>query len=288
MAVCQKSDRFPEYSIGFTFDIVLEHYSSPKGSPSLIITLFVMYALVEYCVRNRDEEVLEVVLSFERLIEKELPRFEDVDTLWYSYNFDKVNEIYNATAKVGKFYALLYQITDDEQLPPRTEKILNYLTGKQRDDGTWAYGERIHYTDGFHTAFVLEAIWYMLKTVDNSKYEEIFDRGMEHYKQYLFRPNGQPLHYHPVYKPKDVRRYLIETDIRDCAMAIVLFSKTGDIGRARKVLEWTIRNMYDRKKGYFYYYKNRFWTNKIEFIRWQAWMLYALAVLAGAEGAGTK
>ena len=61
-------------------------------------------------------------------------------------------------------------------------------------------------------------------------------------------------------------------------MAIVLFTKTGEKDLAKNVLDWTLTNMYNNKKGYFYYYKNRLWTNKIEFIRWQAWMLYALSV----------
>ncbi len=83
---------------------------------------------------------------------------------------------------------------------------------------------------------------------------------------------------HPNYKPKDIRKFLIETDIRDCAMAIVFFSKIGENEIANKVLEWTLGNMYNNKKGYFYYFRNKLFTNKIEFIRWQAWMLYALSV----------
>ena len=283
-----KSDDFSEYSIGFTFDIVLSQYSSPRGKPSLIISLFTMYAFIQYWVETGEDKVLEAVLSFKKLIETKLPRFENIDSLWYSYNFEKVNEIYNATAKVGKFFALLYQITKDEQLPARIEKIMNYLAKKQREDGSWAYGEKIPYTDGFHTAFVLEAIWHMRKVVDKKKYGIMFNKGLEHYKHYLFRPNGQPLYFHPMYKPKDIRRYLIETDIRDCAMAIVLFSKIGDIKLARKVLDWTMKHMYDHDGGYFYYYKNKFWTNKIEFIRWQAWMLYALSVLNREEGLNTQ
>jgi hypothetical protein len=218
------------------------------------------------------------LLSFYRLIEKELPYYEDDNTLWYSYNFEKINEVYNATAKVGKFYALLFNIINDSQISRKIEKILNYLSQKQRSDGSWAYGENISYTDGFHTAFILEAIWYMRKVIDDDRYKIMFNQGMDHYKKHLFKANGQPLYFHPAYRPKDIRRFLIETDIRDCAMAIVLFSRLNERKLAEKIFDWTIGNMYDQEKGYFYYYKNRFWTNKIEYIRWQAWMLYALSV----------
>jgi len=278
-----KSNKYKEYSIGFTFNIILKNYISAKHSPSLIITLFVMYPFIEYYKRTNDKNVLNHILSFRDLINRELPKFEDSSTLWYSYNFEKVNEIYNATAKIGKFYSLLYPITKDIELLIKIEKILNYLSKKQRDDGSWAYGENIGYTDGFHTAFVLEAIWYMRKVVDNQRFNKMFYKGLEHYKKYLFKHNEQPLYFHPNYKPKDIRGFISETDIRDCAMAIILFSKSGDNSMAKKVFDWTLLNMYDEKKSYFYFYKEKLWINKIEFIRPQAWMLYALSVYKEAN-----
>ena len=286
--VNNKSRSYDEYSIGFTFAIILRSYSLQKKTASLIITLFVMYSFIEYYNKTEDKLILNEIFSFGRLINQNLPKCENSSSLWYSYNFHKLSEIYNATAKIGKFYSLLYNITNDDSLVSKIAKILNYLCIKQRDDGSWAYGENISYSDGFHTAFVLEAIWYMRKVVDKKRYETMFDQGLEHYKLYFFKPHGQPLYFHPTYKPRDIRRYLIKTDIRDCAMAIVLFSKIGDYHKAYEVLNWTIKNMYNSSKGYFYYYKNKLWTNKIEFIRWQAWMLYALSVLNREERLNTQ
>lgn len=278
MLVQYKSRYFEEYSIGFNYDITLRHYTSLRNEPSLIITLFVMYAFIKYYRNTGREDIFEHIISFSRLLDNKLPGSETESTLWYSYNFDKINEIYNATAKIGKFYYLLYQIQPREELLIKIRKILNYLQIKQRDDGSWAYGEKIDYTDGFHTAFVLEAIWYMLKLVESDSYLRMFEKGMQHYKQKLFSDEAQPLYFHPDYEPDDFRRHIIETDIRDCAMAIILFSRAGQRERATRVLEWTINNMYSSNKGYFYYYRNGLWTNKIRFIRWQAWMLYAISV----------
>jgi hypothetical protein len=276
-----KSSDYSQYSIGFTFDIVLDHYTSKKGDASLVISLFAVYAFIEYFRKTNDAKVLEHVNSFHELIEEKLPHFENNYRLWYSYNFHKENEIYNATAKVGKFYALLNELNRDPNLVEKIEKILNYLSAKQRPDGSWAYGEKISYTDGFHTAFVLEAIWYMLIVVDNAKYQDMFRSGLQQYKSRMFKSDGQPLYFHPDYRPSDIRGYLVETDIRDCAMAIVLFAKIGDREQAERVLNWTIQNMYNRKEERVYSYKNKMWTCKINFIRWQAWMLYALSYLNG-------
>ncbi|MBD3423798.1 MAG: hypothetical protein GF417_05110 [Candidatus Latescibacteria bacterium] len=272
-----KSEKFDGYSIGFTHDIVLKNYISFLNHPSTIITLFVMYAFIEYFRETDDQEILNLIISFEKLIDEKLPSRETPDSLWYSYNFEKMNEIYNSTAKIGKFYSLLHGIRPREELKVKIGKILNYLAKKQREDGTWAYGRKIKYTDGFHTAFILEAIWYMRKLVDNEKYERMFEKGTEQYRKTMFRENGQPLYFHPEYRPSDIRKYLIQTDIRDCAMAVVFFSKTGELETAGQVLEWTINSMYDGEGGYFYYYKNPLMTNRIRFIRWQAWMLYAIS-----------
>ncbi|MFX0141327.1 MAG: hypothetical protein ACFFDN_47250, partial [Candidatus Hodarchaeota archaeon] len=274
-----KSRDYKQYTIGFSHDIVLRGYTSKRGQSSLIITLFALYAFIAYYINTNNKKILSYILSFNDLINRQLPKFETKKTLWYSYNFNKINEIYNATAKIGKYFALIYSITKETILLNHIDKILTYLLIKQRPDGSWAYGEKISYTDGFHTAFVLEAMYEMLKYLPTKKYIQMYEHGLSHYKNHLFKKNGQPLYFHKSYPPKDIRRFLIETDIRDCAMAIILFSKTGQIYHAKKVLNWTFDNMYNKFTGHFYYYKNPLWTATIEYIRWQAWMLYALSVL---------
>ena len=130
LLIYSKSKKFTDYTLGFPFEIVLKSYCSAKGAPSLIITLFGMYSFIQYWKRKKDDEVLKIIFSFNRLLHNKYPKFEDIHTLWYSYNFEKKNEIYNATAKVGKFYALLYQITNDNKLLSQNRKNLELLESK--------------------------------------------------------------------------------------------------------------------------------------------------------------
>ena len=45
---------------------------------------------------------------------------------------------------------------------------------------------------------------------------------------------------------------------------------------AERVLNWTVKNM-QSEKGYFYYQKRKYITNKIPYMRWsQAWIFYGL------------
>ena len=58
---------------------------------------------------------------------------------------------------------------------------------------------------------------------------------------------------------------------------LIIGDKIG--GFAEKIAKWTIENMQD-EKGYFYYQKWPFLTNKIAYMRWgQAWMMLALSTL---------
>ncbi|MBD3340405.1 MAG: hypothetical protein GF353_14920, partial [Candidatus Lokiarchaeota archaeon] len=65
-----KSSDYSQYSIGFTFDIALDHYISKKGDASLVISLFAVYAFIEYFRKTNDEKILEHVNSFHELIEE--------------------------------------------------------------------------------------------------------------------------------------------------------------------------------------------------------------------------
>jgi hypothetical protein len=60
------------------------------------------------------------------------------------------------------------------------------------------------------------------------------------------------------------------------------FPATLDL--AEQIATWTIENLRS-PHGYFYYQRKRFYTNRIEYMRWsQAWMSYGLARLLEASG----
>jgi hypothetical protein len=74
------------------------------------------------------------------------------------------------------------------------------------------------------------------------------------------------------------------TDIHSQSQGIITFSKLKDLDRnylpfAKKIAAWTITHMQD-KKGYFYFRKYPWFTNRIPYMRWgQAWMMLALSEL---------
>jgi hypothetical protein len=47
---------------------------------------------------------------------------------------------------------------------------------------------------------------------------------------------------------------------------------------ADRIIRWTLENLRDPRRGFFYYQRRRFYTIRTPYMRWtQAWMMYALA-----------
>jgi hypothetical protein len=266
----------PNFSSGFAFNISMSGYISGPQKTSLIISLFAIYALIDLYSKTKNADILNNILSFKSLIEERLPAVEDYSMLHYSYHFHKFDETYNATAKIGKFYALLFKnISPDEEYKVKIEKILKYLKSKQRPDGSWPYSNVLSYSDSFHTAFILESIHHMLQVCTQSiEYQQMFNKGLNNYKENFFK-KGIPTHFHHIHH-KTRGRSIIGIEMRDCANAIILFSAVNDNLKADETVRWTLENLYMKPKVYFY--KNKFWTCKIDYIRWNAWLLYALVV----------
>jgi hypothetical protein len=275
-----RSDEFSEFSLGFAYHVAMREHIAYSGAASLTTSLFGMNAFIEYYRRTSDEQIFNTILSFERLLESKTPRFESPEKLWYSYNFTRVNEVYHITAQIGRFYAMLFKLTEDRKYIGRVRKISNYLLSKQRADGSWAYSRKIPAVDGYHFALMLQTIWDTLCVVEEEQYHKMFRRGLDNYKSNLFK-EACPLHLHPLHTENEFKKHLIETDTRDCASALLLFSQVGDMTSASEVLQWTVENLYNHSEAYFYFYVNRFWVNKIKFISLQAWMFYAMSRYLG-------
>lgn len=272
-----KATEFEEFSMGFSFKMALSRYTSGPGKTSLIISLFIVFPMIELFKKTKDKNLLEKIISFESLLENHWLKFETSKELWYSYLPKHKDEVYNATAKIGKFYSLLYSIEPKHSYRGKIEKILQYLLSKQNADGSWGYSVNAPYVDNFHTAFVLDSIHHMRQLVDNENYKRMFEMGLGDYIKNCFTLNFKPLHFHKINKPKDIRSRILDVEIRDSANAIILFSKLGMKMEADQILFWTENNLFHKKKNYYYFFKNKLFTNRIKFVRWQAWMALAKA-----------
>ncbi len=277
-----RSKEFEEFSVGFAFEMTLTRYHSGPGKTSLIITLFTLYAFIAYYEKTRNKAALDAVLSFEQLLDRHWLKFETNDELWYSYLPAMKDEVYNATAKVGRFYALLQGIKPEPRFLDKMRKMLAYLAAVQNADGTWGYSVKAPYVDNFHTAFVLESIAEMNKCCATPASQAMFEKGLATYRQHCF-DGSRPLHFHTAHQPKDIRSRILHTEIRDAANAIILFSKLGDRQAATGIIEWLLKHYYNSRQHYFYFFDNKLFKSKIDYVRWQSWMALALSEYIAAS-----
>lgn len=234
-----------------------------------------MYSYIQYYKIQPNDDRKNQIANIHRVFSELLPRRESSSELSYSYVFDSYNPIYNATAKVGKYYALCEEIGVGENNIRNINKILNYLVSNLTNENIWKYSEKSTYSDGYHMAFILDSFRYMLPYSTNKLHHDAFQNANRAYYKSFISESGQTMYYHKKYLPKDVRRFFTQTDIRDCAMGIICAISDKNEHLATQILEWTITNMYD-SRGYFYQYYEKYWTNRIQYIRPQAWMYLAL------------
>jgi hypothetical protein len=156
---------------------------------------------------------------------------------------------------------------------------MEYTCSRQREDGSWWYGEepKYHWIDNFHTGYNLDAIKRYNDSTGEDAYRRHFRAGLRYFKEVFFTPDGAPRYYHNSTYP---------IDIQCAAQAIETLAHCSEddpscLPLSLKVAEWTIENMQDRN-GYFYYRQYPLIKARTPYIHWgQATMYKALATLLG-------
>ena len=153
-------------------------------------------------------------------------------------------------------------------------------------DGAWYYAEPTSAShikhDNYHTGFILDSILLYGHAAQSREFEDAYQRGVEFYERRLFEPDGAA-------RFMSDQKYPV--DIHGCAQGVLTFSlrqkhRGEGLDVARRVLDWTIANMFDPDSGWFYYQKRRRFRTRIRELRWcQGWMSWALASYLETLGA---
>lgn len=272
---------------GYYFPWQSRIFFLPQNTPTIVATSFVINALLDYYQATGSKEVLPVVEKSLSFITDDLQIFENEAGICFSYSPYDNSVIYNASALGLEVIARYLNISENanRRLTSLLEKGVNFIKSEQNEDGSWYYGkQRIqHFIDHYHTAYILESLENIRKySSDGFGLYPVIRRGLDFYLQNMFTPDFAPRYYKNA-------TYPIESHCSGAAIkALCTLGEsfgTELFTLANKVAQWTIANMYDFKKGYFYYQKTRYWKNKINYLRWsQAWMFIGLSYLMYYEG----
>ncbi len=271
------------YCWGYNFSWQDRIFYIRKNEPNIVATCFVCLGLYQYYLTAGNKDVPAIIESAGDFILNDIPRTEDDDGICFSYSTRYRNLVYNANMLACRVMAILYRLTGKDVYFDTARKCADWTLRHQAYDGHWYYrlnprtGQEKKQID-FHQGFILDSIMDFMKytQINDEKYRDALERGARFYRSHQFLGNGMSLFRIPKKFP---------VDIHNQSQGIITLTAMGGIDPeylefAGKIAEWTVNNMFDRKKGYFYYRKHRGLVNRIPYIkRSHAWMFLALVTL---------
>jgi len=280
-----RQNAIPGYSgpcWGYNFDWVSRLFYAPKGTPNCVVTVFVCEALIHaYEVTNNEKYLIQAEQSALFLM-KDLPiLYEDNSMKCVGYVPIGVNNrVININALLGSLLAKLWRYSNNDLYLIEGSKLISYVTGQKTMDNCWYYTDppsasSITY-DNYHTGGILDSLLEFMEYTNKKSYQKIWEESIHFYVNNLFLPDGSP---------KWMADKTYPLNIHGSAQGIVTFSKAskyndGCMNIAKTIANWSVENLYDRKWHYFYYQKNRFFTERYTLMRWcNGWMTRAISEL---------
>ncbi len=260
---------------GYNFDWESRAFFQKKFTPTIVATTYVANALLDACEITKNEQYLELAISAKDFIVKDLNRSYDSNgDFAFSYSpFDETS-VFNASLLGARLLSRIYSYTKEEELIELARKAVAYCCRRQNPDGSWYYSTLpFHqWIDNFHTGFNLECIYEYGKFSNDTAFKKNFDKGLLYYLQTFFDKEGRSKYYN---------NSLYPVDIHAPSQLMVTLSKSDQFDNNKelidRVLNWTITHM-QSPKGYFYFQKTKYYTNRIPYMRWsQGWIFYGLS-----------
>lgn len=257
----------------------------PPYEPNCVVTCAVAEAFLHaYHITNNSNH-LDVCKSVADFLLKDLNHIEVGSNMQcLSYDLHSSWKVINVNSFVSAFLAKLYNITKKTEYKIVSQAIMRWIISQKTDYNAWYYSDppeasRITH-DNYHTGFVLDSIQEYLEVFSDIDIEQTWRNGLTYYKSNLFNDD---------FSPKWMYNQKYPNDIHGATQGIITFAKASVVepeylNFSKKILYWTITNLYESKKSHFYYQKGRIWKKKYTLMRWsQAWMCYAMSVFIKAE-----
>jgi hypothetical protein len=271
----------PYWAWGYSFPWQTRTKLVPRGVPNLVCTTFVANALLDAYAVCRLPRCLDMAVSAADYILAELYWTEGESVAGFAYPLPSMRQqIHNANLLGAALFCRVSGLTGEKKFLSPAFKAARYSAGKQRPDGSWAYGEGStqQWVDNFHTGYNLGALRSIGLTAETTEFEPHVRRGLDFYLRHFFRSDGAPRYYHNKTYPIDAhcvaQSIITLIQLRDL--------NDGSVTLACRVLDWAMANLWN-ERGYFYYRVLPFWRIKTSYMRWtQAWMFQALCTFLDA------
>lgn len=247
----------------------------PVHTPTVVVSSFAVDALSHAYEITRDEKYRTEILKTADFVLKDLHRSPYKKGFLFSYSQYKGNDkVFNASLLGARILLQCYQLSGNDEYRTIARQAIDTCVKAQQEDGSWVYGcgRTQGWIDNFHTGYNLEAIQAYHDITGEHIYTDALNKGAIFMLKNHFDEHHIPKYYHN-------KQYPI--DIHCCGEIFVVLHKLNlykeNTILADDVWNWTRANMQD-KKGYFYFQKHKWMTNKTPYMRWSnAFMFNALS-----------
>jgi len=264
------------YAWGNHFDFSTRSGRMPAFAPTIVWSGLIGQAFLQAFAQTGNQLYLEVA---ERICDwiVSLPREKTERGTCLSYVAYEQSSIHNSNMLGAALLAQTWRHTGRAQYADVAAEAVAYTLARQREDGSWFYGEepRYQWIDNFHTGYVLDSLKRVIDAAGRQDLKPALRSGYDYFKRTFFDAEGRPAYY-------SGRAYPI--DIQCAAQAIDTFALFADedpqaLAHAARTATWTITNMQDRS-GYFYYRVYPGTVARTAYFHWgQSTMFKALAHL---------
>jgi hypothetical protein len=94
--------------------------------------------------------------------------------------------------------ASTWKHTREAELLDVARSAMLYSCSRQREDGSWWYGEqpKYYWIDNFHTGYNLDSLRRYLDSTGEDYFRDHFQRELRYFKEVILKANGSQRYYH--------------------------------------------------------------------------------------------
>ncbi len=259
---------------GYHFDWNARAFFVPKGKPNIITTIYVSQALYQLGQITGNNKYTNPSLDSAHFIVNTLYCKNDARE-FFAYIPGETAFVHNASLWGAAWVGFVANVTNNDKYKELALTVARQSVNEQAEDGSWVYGSRHHhqFIDGFHTGYNLEALHVLRTALDTPEFDAVIDKGLQFYKSHLIEEDGTAKYYHTNRYPLDMHC------VSQAVFTLLKVSGTDeDKDLVDKIISKSIDTLYLPEKQRFVYQKNKYFTNKVNYIRWtQAWVYYSFA-----------
>lgn len=251
-----------------------------RNEPNTVVSIFVGEALIDAYRVTGKKKYLDSACSVCDFLSKDIPvLYDKKNELAIAYVLREVDAIVlNNQILAGAFIIKVWTHTQEKNLKETAKKLINFTVNRRTQYFAWyytyPYNKSFIVHDNYHTGGILDGLVEYYHETEDDCYMDVYKKGLIYYKDNLFEKNGAP-------RWMNNKKYPF--DIHGSSQGIISFVKASEIlpeykTQAGKIIQWTVKNLYNMDKSEFYYRKGRFLYWNYSLMRWcNAWMARAMA-----------